>query len=83
MGISRKPRKRRRGLSRRDFLKHASASAAVATLAACSSSNPRAPSGSTTESPFKHGVASGDPLADRVILWTRLTVPAELSSATV
>jgi len=24
---------------------------------------------------FAHGVASGDPLADRVILWTRLTVP--------
>ena len=25
--------------------------------------------------PFAHGVASGDPLADRVILWTRLTIP--------
>ncbi|HEX4842408.1 MAG TPA: alkaline phosphatase D family protein [Limnobacter sp.] len=25
--------------------------------------------------PFAHGVASGDPLADRVILWTRLTLP--------
>ncbi|MHA7834805.1 MAG: alkaline phosphatase D family protein [Algiphilus sp.] len=25
--------------------------------------------------PFGHGVASGDPLADRVILWTRVTVP--------
>lgn len=25
--------------------------------------------------PFGHGVASGDPLSDRVILWTRLTVP--------
>lgn len=24
--------------------------------------------------PFAHGVASGDPLADRVILWTRLTL---------
>ncbi len=24
---------------------------------------------------FQHGVASGDPLQDRVILWTRLTVP--------
>jgi len=24
--------------------------------------------------PFAHGVASGDPLADRVILWTRVTV---------
>jgi alkaline phosphatase D len=25
------------------------------------------------ESPFQHGVASGDPLQDRVILWTRVT----------
>ncbi len=25
---------------------------------------------------FKHGVASGDPLADRVIIWTRVTAPA-------
>jgi alkaline phosphatase D len=24
---------------------------------------------------FRHGVASGDPLADRVILWTRVTTP--------
>ena len=23
--------------------------------------------------PFYHGVASGDPLADRVIIWTRVT----------
>jgi alkaline phosphatase D len=26
---------------------------------------------------FKHGVASGDPLTDRVMLWTRVTTPAE------
>ena len=26
---------------------------------------------------FHHGVASGDPLTDRVILWTRVTVPRE------
>lgn len=25
---------------------------------------------------FEHGVASGDPLSDRVILWTRVTLPA-------
>ena len=25
---------------------------------------------------FKHGIASGDPLSDRVILWTRITAPA-------
>lgn len=28
-----------------------------------------------TPLPFAHGVASGDPLADRVILWTRVTRP--------
>jgi alkaline phosphatase D len=27
------------------------------------------------DSPFRHGVASGDPLADAVILWTRVTPP--------
>jgi alkaline phosphatase D len=29
---------------------------------------------------FRHGVASGDPLADRVVLWTRLTEPATRSA---
>jgi alkaline phosphatase D len=30
----------------------------------------------TALSPFAHGVASGDPLADRVIIWTRVTPAA-------
>jgi alkaline phosphatase D len=29
----------------------------------------------STLAPFYHGVASGDPLADRVIIWTRLSLP--------
>jgi len=33
--------------------------------------------------PFYHGVASGDPLADGVIIWTRYTPPASLWSAQV
>lgn len=33
------------------------------------------PAGET--SPFQHGVASGDPLADGVVLWTRITPPAD------
>jgi len=37
----------------------------------------------TAMAPFLHGVASGDPLQDRVILWTRLTLPAALPSAEV
>jgi alkaline phosphatase D len=52
--------------NRRDFIiKLASASAAIAAggaLSACGGSNP--------EIRFDYGVASGDPLQDRVILWT-------------
>jgi len=33
-------------------------------------------------SPFRHGVASGDPLWDRVILWTRVT-PTDAAPAAV
>lgn len=35
-----------------------------------------------TSTPFLHGVASGDPLADAVIIWTRVSVDTQ-SSATV
>ena len=37
--------------------------------------------GGTPIGSFRHGVASGDPLADRVILWTRVT-PADESAST-
>jgi alkaline phosphatase D len=33
--------------------------------------------------PFYHGVASGDPLTDRVILWTRITLSPPLDPVTV
>ena len=36
----------------------------------------RAPGGDRGLALFRHGVASGDPLTDRVILWTRVTPPA-------
>lgn len=32
---------------------------------------------------FEHGVASGDPLSDRVIIWTRVTTNGEASAAPV
>jgi alkaline phosphatase D len=37
----------------------------------------------TTDSPrpFRHGVASGDPLTDRVMLWTRVTPRVESPTA--
>lgn len=33
--------------------------------------------------PFYHGVASGDPLADKVVIWTRITLDSTISSADV
>ncbi|MFC4252806.1 alkaline phosphatase D family protein [Sinimarinibacterium flocculans] len=65
--------------------------AALGGLGACGDSGPAAADGGAAVDlvpppgwdypainellPFGHGVASGDPLADRVILWTRITVP--------
>lgn len=51
--------------SRRDFFR---TGGGVALLAAA----PMLPA-QASGAPFQHGVASGDPLADRVILWTRVT----------
>lgn len=61
------PPTRPTGTSRRDFFKR-SGTAAVALAAAAPLVAEAAP-----KLAFRHGVASGDPLADRVILWTRVT----------
>ncbi len=59
-------------IDRREFLKaSAGAAAALSGLASCAERPPRADG----PGPFQHGVASGDPLADRVILWTRISWP--------
>jgi len=65
-----------RRVSRRDFL--ATSSAALGTLPLI-----RATSGfaQTADAVFRHGVASGDPLSDRVILWTRVTTPSPAGAA--
>ena len=74
--------------NRREFVKRSSgvefALGAAPLLQACGGGDsddppakPRAPIGR-----FEHGVASGDPLADRVILWTRVT-PAAAGSVAV
>ena len=55
--------------SRRDFLAVTTRSLAAAPLVRLTVAAQPA-SGSTV---FRHGVASGDPLVDRVILWTRVT----------
>lgn len=61
-------------LSRRRFLQSAAASLALPSLA-------RAQAGDGQL--FRHGVASGDPLADRVIIWTRITDPSVRNSLEV
>ncbi|MCZ6898667.1 MAG: PhoD-like phosphatase N-terminal domain-containing protein, partial [Bacteroidetes bacterium] len=33
--------------------------------------------------PFYHGVASGDPLSDRVIIWTRITPDYQVPSVNI
>lgn len=63
------------GPNRRDFFRRSGGAAAalVATGAP-------AVAGAAPAPLFQHGVASGDPLADRVILWTRVT-PRSLREA--
>ncbi|HEX4871839.1 MAG TPA: alkaline phosphatase D family protein [Nevskiaceae bacterium] len=69
--------RRRPGLTRRHFLRAGLAAGSLPWLAACGESgapvSSREPAASTA---FRHGVASGDPLADRVLLWTRVTPAA-------
>ncbi len=47
------------------------------------SCNPKAENQAPAVTVFQHGVASGDPLNDRVIIWTRVTPPDSLSSVEV
>ncbi len=63
-------------VSRRYFVSLMSA-AGVATLATPNRTKAGA------EAVFMHGVASGDPLADRVIIWTRITPPKRTSRVDV
>lgn len=56
-------------ISRREFLFDSMGAATFAP-----SFKPRQKS---TDYPFKHGVASGDPLSESVIIWTRITPPVK------
>lgn len=70
----------RTGSNRRDFFKRSSATT-VGLVAATPLLAPFAAAAITTVNVvFQHGVASGDPLIDRVILWTRVT-PAAVKAA--
>ena len=65
-------------LSRRQFLWTAAASSVC--LPALIDAQAEVGQATTT---FRHGVASGDPLHDRVILWTRVTPPADAAAGTI
>ena len=71
-------------ITRRDLLRQAGGLAAWATLpiscgdAAAESGAQSSALGSSAALDFLHGVASGDPLPDAVILWTRVT-PSDAS----
>ena len=83
--------KRPLGLTRRHFLKASAAASTLPLLNACGSSEAASGTDPAGLNPppagapvvFKHGIASGDPLADRVILWTRVTPPANTASVPV
>ncbi|MCI5047740.1 MAG: alkaline phosphatase D family protein, partial [Aquisalinus sp.] len=68
-------------LTRRGFLT-TTAGAAGAGLTACATGTVTAPvyQGEVT---FRHGVASGDPLTDRVILWTRVSPARDIGPVPV
>ena len=65
---------RSKGVKRRQILKSIPAGAVLA-VTACGKNNQNVPNVL-----FNHGVASGDPLQDRVILWTRVS-PISLAGA--
>lgn len=64
-------------VSRRSFLKSVAAGAGAvstpAVLTACGSDDDDNDERALSVFDFGHGVASGDPLTDRVIIWTRIT----------
>jgi alkaline phosphatase D len=62
-------------LDRRAFLR-GSAGAVIGLSSASAVSGCASPGAAHQSAVFQHGVASGDPLADRVILWTRATPSA-------
>lgn len=65
-------------ISRRRFLRQATPLGLLPLLPACAGEGELTGSGVAELEPgtaFQHGTASGDPLADAVILWTRVTAP--------
>ncbi len=61
----------KKSLTRRSFLSTSAISAASVIVAGCDGGRPGAGQG-VIDYPFTLGVASGDPISDGVVLWTRL-----------
>jgi alkaline phosphatase D len=64
-------------MDRRRFLKTSAAASAGLVVAGRLPETLVARAGQPQKAPFLHGVASGDPLPDRTILWTRVTPTKE------
>lgn len=60
--------------NRRELIRSATATAGVVAISGTTKS-----AGKPTGPSFTHGVASGDPLQDKVILWTRVLNPNDLA----
>ncbi|MEQ1439962.1 alkaline phosphatase D family protein [Fontimonas sp. SYSU GA230001] len=77
MAGPRRTNRRRTALTRRDFLRRAGLGSAalgvLPLLPGCGSRSETPAGGGGQPLQFLHGVASGDPLADRVMLWTRVS----------
>ena len=61
------------GPSRRGFFKQSTTAAVALAAVAPGLSLARGRDDDDADATFQHGVASGDPLKDRVVLWTRVT----------
>jgi alkaline phosphatase D len=71
------------GSNRRSFFKQSGSAAMALASASMAPVAALARTRAELDSVFQHGVASGDPLADRVILWTRVTPAAPVSVVAV
>jgi alkaline phosphatase D len=65
-------------ITRRDFLFGAAVTAGLPRRLSAPAALVRSPQDASAL--FQHGVASGDPLTDRVVLWTRVTPPPARSA---
>ena len=59
------------GLDRREFLRHSGVAAAGGALGLTARTSRAVAQPDPSLAPFLHGVASGDPLSDGVMIWTR------------